>query len=128
MKKIRLLIIDEHRAVRRALGVRLRSSAEIDVLAAAVNASEGHNFIKDELPSAVLFGLKSTRGRELDSTISAVAELAGKGLPVIVLASYSDDIERELLLQAGASRYLLKDINSTQLIDEIRAVVSTMTP
>lgn len=127
MKKIRLLIIDQHRAVRSALEVRLRSSDEIDVVAAAQSYGEGYGCMEPHPPDVVLFGLKSSRSRELDSTIHAVSELTRRSIPVIVLASYADDIERELLFHAGASRYLLKDINSSQLIQEIKdaaAVVS----
>lgn len=125
MKKIRLLIIDQHRAVRTALGVRLRSSKEIDVVAAAQNLGEEHQCVEVNPPDVVLYGLKSSRSLDLDATLNDVAELARRRIPVIVLASYADDIERELLFHAGASRYLLKDINSSQLIHEIMKAAGT---
>jgi DNA-binding NarL/FixJ family response regulator len=120
MRKIRLLIIDQHRAVRSALEVRLRSSSEFEVVATAHSYEQGHQCLDTHPPDVALYGLKSSRNRDLDATIDTVAELTRRSIPVIVLASYADDIERELLLQAGASRYLLKDINSSQLIQEIR--------
>lgn len=124
MGKIKLLIIDEHHAVRTALGVRLRSAIDIEVLATANDVEEGLAQIEAGQPDVVLFGLKSIRRRDLGATIDAVANLSSLGVPVVVLTSYADDIERELLAQAGARRYLLKDINSAQLIGEIRATVS----
>ena len=48
--------------------------------------------------------------------------LARWGVAVIILASYVDDFERALLLQAGARRYLVKDINSAELIAAIEEV------
>ena len=38
---------------------------------------------------------------------------------VIVLTSYDDEDERQAAYMAGATRYLLKDIDSTQLVYEI---------
>lgn len=119
-----MLIVDEHVAVRTALEMRLRSSPAIEVLAAAHDVHEGRVHLKDQSPDAVLFGLKSHNRLEADCIAELIAEMAEQGIPVIVLASYADDIERERLIKAGARRYLLKDINSTLLIDEITTVTS----
>ena len=61
---------------------------------------------------------------DLDATIDSVACLTQAGTAVIILTPYADDIERELVLHAGAYRYLLKDINSPQLISEIIEVAN----
>jgi len=126
MGKIRLLIIDEHRAVRAALETRLRSSQHINVIATANNLDECHSWIVNEPPDVILYGLKGSNGRESSPNFNAIASLSKKGLPIIILASYADDIQRERFLQAGAQRYLLKDINSSQLINEIIAVSSEL--
>lgn len=122
MSKIRLLIVDEHVAVRTALEMRLRSSEEIEVVAAAHNLSEGQFRAIDQSPDVVLIGLKSSGRQALDEAVATIKEVADNGIPVVVLASYADDAQREKLLQAGADRYLLKDINSCQLISEITGI------
>ncbi|MCA9873620.1 MAG: response regulator transcription factor [Ardenticatenaceae bacterium] len=121
MEKVQLLIIDEHEAVRNALATRLSSTPSIEVVATV------HNFSLKELddngPADVaLYGLKSSSDSDLDTTIAVVEDLTCRGTAVIVLTSYADDIERELLLKSGAYRYLLKNINSNQLIAEILEV------
>lgn len=118
MDKVRLLIIDEHEAVRNALAQRLNSTASIEVVAAAHDLGALGDVPLNHFDVALL-GLKSTSDLDLDMTIEMVAQLAGQGTAVIILTSYADDIERELVLHAGAYRYLLKDINSPQLISEI---------
>jgi DNA-binding NarL/FixJ family response regulator len=48
--------------------------------------------------------------------------LANRPVGIIVLTSYSDSDERESALQAGARRYLLKNIDTARLLIEIEAV------
>ena len=126
MDKVRLLIIDEHEAVRRALATRLGSTASIEVVATAqdIHAPElSHSGNSD----VALLGLKSSSGVDLDMTIGTVERLTRSGTAVIILTSYADAIERELVLHAGAYRYLLKNINSPQLISEIIEVAHEQT-
>ena len=118
MEKVRLLIIDEHEAVRQALATRLSSASSIEVVAAAQDIFTPE-FVGSGYSDVVLLGLKSNSDLDLDATIGTVESLTQSGTAVIILTSYADDIERELVLHAGAYRYLLKDINSHQLISEI---------
>ncbi|MEZ4644605.1 MAG: response regulator [Chloroflexota bacterium] len=119
MKKIRLLIIEEHAAVRWALEIRLRSSARIELVTATEDLSAGCQAVRQSHPDVVLLGCKGSRNEKLFQLAGAVRDMVEQQTAVIALASYADEIEREMLLQAGASRYLLKDINSPQLINEI---------
>ena len=133
MNKIRLLIIEEHTAVRHALQVRLQSSSNLEVLASYPCVADWDsqrlttNDVGDSMIDVVLLGLKSSGYRPLSSTIRDIETLKKAVLAMIVLASFADEIERELILQAGAQRYLLKDINSIQLISEIESLASAAT-
>jgi CheY-like chemotaxis protein len=51
-----------------------------------------------------------------------VRALVRQGAAVIILSPYADELEREQLLHAGACRYLLKNINTPELISEIEDV------
>lgn len=118
MAKVRLLIIDEHEAVRNALARRLNSTPSIEVVAATSDMNAIGNMAFQHSDVALL-GLKSRSDFDFDVTIEMVTQLTQQGTAVIILTSYADDIERELVLHAGAYRYLLKNINSPQLISEI---------
>lgn len=121
MKKIRVLIVDEHFAVRQALAARLKSIPEIDVVATACGFDEGLAYARSQQPDVVLLELKGVGDRP-----EAVAEmrdaLAGHPGGIIVLTSYADGIERENALQCGAQRYLLKQIDTALLVAEIETV------
>ena len=126
MEKVQLLIIDEHEAVRNALATRLSSNPNIEVVA-TIQSFNQQNLNDSGSADVALYGLKSSSDADLDATISVVEDLTCQGTAVIVLTSYADDIERELLLKSGAYRYLLKNINSNKLIAEILEVAAETT-
>ena len=70
----------------------------------------------------ILLGLQSGSDEELFATLSVVRQMAHCPTAIIVLVPYADEVERLLLLQAGASSYLLKYIDSYRLIQEIQTV------
>ena len=79
-------------------------------------------------PDVILLELKrSLRDEALEPSadpIRAITELSTSGASrVIVLTSYLDEAEKITALDAGARRYLLKDIDTARLVAEIEQVV-----
>jgi DNA-binding NarL/FixJ family response regulator len=124
MKTIKVLIIDEYVAVRRALAARLAAFPNIQVIAAAHDIHEGLEQAASLEPDVVLLELKGTHKCSFDPVSEMRKVLSGHAAGIIVLTSYAEDEERESALAAGASRYLLKQIDSARLIDEIETVVA----
>ena len=123
MNIIKVMIIDEHPAVRRALKVRLNSSPEIEVTASIATVGEGEKLAQNVRPDVVLLGLRSYVDNAAASLNQAVTRFTQLGVAVLILSPYPDDVEQELFYQAGAKDYLLKDINTPQLITAIRRVI-----
>ncbi len=123
MNIIKVMIIDEHPAVRRALKVRLDSSPEIEVTASIATIDEGEKLTQNVRPDVVLLGLRSYVDNAAASLNQAVTRFTQLGVAVLILSPYPDDVEQELFYQAGAKDYLLKDINTPQLITAIRRVI-----
>ena len=121
-RSIGVFIIEEHTAVRQALELCLRSSPGINVISAVSTVAEAAVAGSVQRPDVVLLGLKHNDHEKFDLTVEMVKGLAQWRIAVIILASYFDDFERALLLQAGARRYLVKDINSAELIAAIEGV------
>lgn len=121
---IKVLIIDPHEAVRRALRIRLNVPRHLQVVGAVADPAAAVPYLLQEKPDVILLGLQNGSDEKLLQTALAVRELAKDTAVVIVLAPYADAIEREMLMQAGAKRYLLKHINSPQLIHEIESVTA----
>lgn len=128
MKKIHLLIIEDHAAVRSALEIRLRATQSMGTIAAVHTLEAGLEYIDTHQPDVVLLGCKGSRSQGMFSLVDAVKEMTQAKTAVIIFAPYADEMEREAMLQAGASRYLLKTINTPQLIAEIEAAVRKNQP
>ena len=125
LAKIRVFIIDGHEAVRRALRVRLSVPKQFEVVGVSPNPDAAANQIRRKRPDVILFGLHTSSDEELANMVRGVHEMVNMAAVVIVLAPYADAVERELMINAGAKRYLLKHINSDQLICEIESIVSS---
>lgn len=117
--QIRLLIIEGHEAVRRALAARL-ASPEVEIVGSTGDHEDGLRQALSLHPDVILLELKGPNSRWLE-LIRRLAE-AGLMQRVIVLTSYLDDEERRLVLEAGARAYLLKDLHSEHLIEAIRQI------
>jgi len=122
--RIKILIIDRHEAVRRALRIRLSSPAQLEVVGVAADPGDAMNQLGSSRPDVIIFGLQNGSDQDLFLTADAVRDMIKETPIVIVLAPYVDAVEREILLQAGAKRYLLKHINSMNLIHEIELAAS----
>lgn len=129
MPKIKVVIVEKHSAVRRALRKRLDATSQLDVVAAFQDPAEALAFLSAEPNSSeckanayvVLLGLQHETDDELYKTLGAVRILVKSEAAVVVLAPFADEVEHMLMKQAGVSRYLLKYIDSQQLIQEIEA-------
>jgi DNA-binding NarL/FixJ family response regulator len=120
VQKTKLLIIDDRETVRQALEDRLSHAPEIELVGAAGTSDDGVQAVRDLKPDVVLLEIKMTDGMGLD-TLQRVRQ-AAPCADVIVLTSYMDEAERLACFQAGASSYVLKDINSQRLIRAIESV------
>jgi DNA-binding NarL/FixJ family response regulator len=128
MEKIKVLIVDEYLAVRRALAARLRSYPHIEVLEAAIDIREGIDKARMLLPDVILLELKGPSTLLINPVSEMHQALAGHPAGIIVLTSYAEDDEREAALAAGASRYLLKHVDTARLLSEIEAVAAEINP
>ena len=124
MEPIRLIIIDQHTGVRNALRVRLRSAPSIRIVG-TMDAAEAQELVERDLGLDVaLLGLTG-QNDELRRVIKLVKLLVKQGTAVLALTSYIDDLARQMVLQAGASDYRLKNINTPELIAEIELLAES---
>lgn len=118
--KTRLLIIDDRESVRQALEARLGKAPEIELIGSTGSSEDGIRIALEQKPDVVLLEVKMADGKGL-ATCRHIA--AGElGASVIILTSYIDEAERQAAFEAGASRYVLKDIDSERLIRAIQTV------
>jgi DNA-binding NarL/FixJ family response regulator len=107
-------IVDEHEPVRGALAERLGRAEEIAILG---HSGEVERVLQDAAnnhPDVVLLEIKRTDGMGLE----LLRQLTHLPDPpqVIILTSYPTEWEKEAARRAGAAAYLLKEIDSDELI------------
>lgn len=121
MEKIRIIIIDQHQKVRDALRIRLASTPNVEVIG-SVTAAQALALTYSNIGSDVAILGMTGQNDELELMIKLVRVLAARGTAVLALSSYIDDTARELILQAGAADFRLKNINTLELLAEIESL------
>jgi DNA-binding NarL/FixJ family response regulator len=118
-EKIRLLIVDEGDAIRRALRMRLASLDGVTVVNEVGTVAEALQLVAKDCPHVVLLGV----GHAFDIVDSVrVIRRRCELVKVVVLAPYEFDGAEAL--SAGASAHLLKEADVDVLGAAIRKAVS----
>ncbi|MFZ4896061.1 response regulator [Plantibacter sp. Mn2098] len=117
---IRLLLADDHSAVRAGLRVLLDDADDIEIVGEAGNGVEAVELAEVLRPDVVLMDVQMPRMTGVEATSAIVS---GDDPPrVIVLTTFAIDQYVDEALAAGASAFLLKTVSSGALVDAIRRV------
>lgn len=114
MSEARLYIIDEHVKVRSALAERLNQAANLHVIGHAGDVEDVMQDVGEKKPDIVLLEVKRKDGMGLEILRAIVSMDCSPRLAV--LTSYPTKWEEDAALRAGAICYMMKDIDSEELI------------
>jgi two-component system, NarL family, response regulator LiaR len=117
---IRVLIADDHAVVRQGLRTFLELQDGIEVVAEAADGEEALAAAARTAPDVALVDLVMPRVDGLE-TIRRLHE-GHPATRVIVLTSFLDDEKILPAVRAGATGYLLKDVQPQELVGAIRTV------
>jgi NarL family two-component system response regulator LiaR len=120
MDKIRILLADDHVVVREGTRELLEREEDLEVVAEAGDGEEAVRLATNQCPDVVLMDIAMPKldGIEATKRIKAI----NPAIAVLVLTAYDDDQYVFALLEAGAAGYLLKDVQTNELIRAIHAV------
>jgi DNA-binding NarL/FixJ family response regulator len=118
MKKIHILLVDDHDIVRLGLMALLRSQPDMEVAGEAGTASEGINLAEKLRPDVVLMDIRLPGGG-IDACQQITASIPS--CAVVMLTSFSDDELVVRAICAGAVGYVLKQVGNAELLRAIRA-------
>lgn len=119
--KIRILIVDDHQIFIDGLSVLLQQFSEVSVVGSACSANEAVSKTIALKPDLVLMDIQMP---DKDG-IAATREIL-KQLPqtkIIALTSANESIYIKKMLEAGASGYVLKNIDREELEQVIKKVI-----
>ena len=120
MSKMRIVLVDDHEVVRLGLKVLLEQSDHFEVVGEANNAKEAVEITGKIRPDIVLMDIRlpGVSGIEACEEITQLYP----DVRVVMLTSYAEDEMLFSAIRAGASGYLLKQINSDDLIHSLESV------
>jgi DNA-binding NarL/FixJ family response regulator len=120
IQPIRVVLADDHAVVRKGIREFLEQSGDIIVVAEATDGAEAVDLVAEHQPDVAVLDIQMPGVTGIDATRRIKAE--HPGVRVLVLTAYDDDPYIFALLQAGASGYILKTADSTELVHAVRAV------
>ncbi len=122
MKKIRLLLVDDHAVVRSGLRILLESETDVEIVGEAGNAEEAVAALNQLELDVILMDI----GLPDRSGIDAAREIKRRSpeIAVVALTIHEDKEYFFRMLEAGASGYVPKRAAPDELLTAIRAAAN----
>jgi DNA-binding NarL/FixJ family response regulator len=119
-QKIRILTVDDHPILRQGIAALIQDESDMTLVAEAANGREAIQQFRTHRPDVTLMDLQMPEMNGLDALIAIRGEFPEAR--IIVLTTYTGDVQATRALKAGARAYLLKTSLHKELLDTIRAV------
>ncbi len=117
---IRILAVDDHPVVRQGIAGLVAVHSDMSLVAEASNGREAIQQFRAHHPDVTLMDLQMPEMNGLDAMIAIRGEFPEAR--IIVLTTYTGDVQVLRALKAGARAYLLKNSLHKELLETIRAV------
>lgn len=124
-KPIRVMLVDDQHLLRMGFRLILEGEDDLQIIAEASDGAEAVETMEtfgDDVPDVVLMDVRMPRMDGIAATEKIVARWCHT--KVIILTTFDLDEYAFSGLQAGASAFLLKDVEPEALVDAVRVVAS----
>lgn len=119
MKKIRLVVADDHRLFREGLHKLLSMEPDMEVVGEAADGVEALRVVRELVPDLLIFDVNLSR----TNIIHLIRELRSqRDLRFVAITSYGDETHLGALSLAGVHGCLLKAAGLVELLSAVRAV------
>jgi DNA-binding NarL/FixJ family response regulator len=120
IKKIRILLVDDHAVIRMGLTTAASDAPDMDVVADVENGQEAVDAFRKHKPDVVVLDLR-LQGISGVETIGLLRD-EFKFVRILVFTNHAKGEEIYRALKAGASGFVLKGMPLERLLEAIRAV------
>ncbi len=117
---IRILIVDDHPLLREGIGLILQDRTDMVVIGEARDGAEALEQFRELRPDVTLMDLQMPVMNGVDAITAIRSEFPDA--KILVLTTYSGDVQAVRALKAGATGYLLKSSLRTEMLDAIHNV------
>jgi DNA-binding NarL/FixJ family response regulator len=122
MKKIRLMLVDDHEVIRVGLKTFLQTQADFDVVAEAGNGAEAVDRAMESHPDVILMDISMPEVDGMEAT-RRLRVLCPECL-ILALTVHDDKQYLMQMLAAGASGYITKQAAADELVEAIHTIAS----
>ena len=120
---VRIVLVDDHAILRQGLRSVLERESDLEIVGEASSLAEALAVVDKVGPDIVLMDLKLSASSDYEGlTLSGQLSSAHPGLGLLVLTTFLDDQLVVRAVHAGARGYVVKDVDTTELVRAIRAV------
>ncbi len=120
MSEIRVLLADDHNVLRQGMAQALDAQPDIAVVAQAADGPQAVELARAHRPDVILLDINMPGMDGVEAARQIIAESPGIG--IIMLTMYRRDEYVVEAIKAGASGYLLKEVELDDLLAAIRSV------
>jgi DNA-binding NarL/FixJ family response regulator len=118
--KIRILLVDDHMAIRVGLMTAASDAADMEVVADVDNGQDAIEAFRHHRPDVVVLDLR-LQGMSGIETLRALRD-AFKHVRVLIFSNYAKGEEVYQAMKAGAAGFALKEMPLDRLLEAIRTV------
>ncbi len=122
MKRIRILLADDHAVVRQGFRMILGAQPDMEIVGEAGNGREAVELAEQLRPDIVVMDVAMPELNGIEATRRLAA--SAPQTRVVALSMHKDSVYVREILRAGARGYLLKDSGAADLVSAVRAVAA----
>lgn len=120
MEPIRVLLVDDHQLFRRGVASLLSGREDIEVVGEANNGAEAVERARELMPDVILMDIKMPRLDGIAATKQLKTEMPYVRIMMLTVSETDEDLFEAI--KAGASGYLLKNVDPDYLIASVQQV------
>jgi len=117
---IRVFLVDDHELVRRGITALLNAEPDIEVVGEAGTAAQARTRIRATSPDIAVLDVRLPDGSGIDVCRDIRSD--NPEIKCLILTGYDDDEAIYAAVLAGASGYVIKDVQGSGLLESLRKI------
>lgn len=122
MKKIKILIADDHSVVRSGLRMLFQRTPEFSIVGEAADGEEVVRLVSEQKPDVAIVDISMPKLNGIEAT--KIIKEQNPGVKVLILTVHENEGYIYQMMRAGASGYVLKNAEKKEIFDAIHTLVS----